>query len=53
MFVNNRQCVAVRVYPEREDSLGISFRAQGKGAMLKSLDAWQMENIYEAGDRNR
>ena len=47
VFVNGRQCVAVRVYPGREDSLGVSFRAQGRDAELKSLDAWQMENIYE------
>jgi beta-fructofuranosidase len=47
VFVNDRQCVAVRVYPDREDSLGVSFRAQGKTAVLKSLDAWQMANIYE------
>ncbi|MEA1950217.1 MAG: GH32 C-terminal domain-containing protein [Planctomycetota bacterium] len=48
VFVNGKQCVALRVYPEREDSLGISFRAQGKAATLKSIDAWQMENIFEA-----
>ncbi len=47
VFANGKQCVAVRVYPEREDSLGVSFRAQGKPAMIKSLDVWQMENIYE------
>jgi len=47
VFVNGRQCVAVRVYPGREDSLGISLRAQGRDATLKSLDAWQMKNIYE------
>ena len=46
VFVNDKQCVAVRVYPDREDSLGVSIRAQGKDAMLKSLDAWQMNNIY-------
>ena len=48
VFVNDKQCVAVRVYPEREDSLGVSFRAQGRDATLKSLDVWQMENIYES-----
>jgi beta-fructofuranosidase len=47
VFVNDKQCVALRVYPGREDSVGVSLRAQGREAQLKSLDAWQMENIYE------
>jgi beta-fructofuranosidase len=47
VFVNGKQCVAMRVYPGREDSVGVSLRAQGGDAELKSLDAWQMENIYE------
>jgi len=47
VFVNGRQCVALRVYPGRKDSLGVSLRAQGRDATLVSLDAWQMENIYE------
>ncbi len=46
VFVNGKQCVAVRVYPGREDSLGVSLRAQGQDAELKSLDAWRMESIY-------
>ncbi len=47
VFVNGKQCVAVRVYPGREDSLGVSLRAQGSGAKLKALDAWKMKGIYE------
>ena len=47
VFVNGRQCVAARVYPERRDSLGVSLRAQGKDAKLTSLNAWQMKSIYE------
>jgi beta-fructofuranosidase len=47
VFVNGKQCVAVRVYPGREDSIGVSLRSQGQDAALKSLDAWQMKNIYE------
>ncbi|NQT39380.1 MAG: glycoside hydrolase family 32 protein, partial [Planctomycetes bacterium] len=42
VFINGRQCVAVRVYPGREDSVGVSLRSQGQEAVLKSLDAWQM-----------
>ena len=46
VFVNGRQCVAMRVYPGRIDSLGVSLRSQGQDSQLKSLDAWQMRNIY-------
>ena len=46
VFANGKQCLAVRVYPGRKDSLGVSLRSQGRDAMLKSLDAWQMKNIY-------
>ena len=47
MFVNGKQCVAMRVYPGREDSVGVSLRSQGQDARVVSLDAWQMENIYD------
>ena len=47
VFVDGRQCASVRVYPGREDSTGVSLRAIGGHARLVSLDAWQMENIYE------
>jgi len=47
VFVNGRQCIAMRVYPGREDSVGVSLRSQGQDATLTSLDAWQMKNIYE------
>jgi beta-fructofuranosidase len=47
VFVNGKQCLGLRVYPDREDSVGVSLRAQGRDAVLNSLDAWQLENIYE------
>ncbi len=46
VFVNGKQCVGLRVYPGREDSIGVSLRSQGRDTELKSLDAWQMKNIY-------
>ena len=46
VFVNGKQCLALRVYPGREDSVGVSLRAQGRDAVLTSLDAWQMGTIY-------
>ena len=46
VFVNGRQCVAMRVYPGRPDSTGVSLSAQGRGAELLSLDLWEMKSIY-------
>jgi len=46
VFVNGKQCVAVRIYPGRKDSLGVSLRSQGRNAQLNSLNAWGMKNIY-------
>ena len=48
VFANGRQYLAMRVYPGRKDSLGVSLRAQGQDALLKRLDAWQMKAIWPA-----
>ena len=48
VFANGRQYAAVRVYPSRSDSVGVSLRSQGTETKVRSLDAWQMKNIYEA-----
>lgn len=50
VFVNNRQALAVRAYPELLESTGFSIRAQGKDAQLLSLDAWQMRSIYKESE---
>jgi len=52
VFVNGRQCLAARVYPERGDSIGVSLRAIGRDAELTSLDAWGMKDIYGFGRNN-
>ena len=49
VFVNGRQCVGVRVYPGREDSLGVSLLSHGRDAVLRSLEAWPMQAIYGGG----
>ena len=46
VFANGKKCVAMRVYPGREDSTGVSIRSAGRDVELVSLDMWQMENIY-------
>lgn len=47
VFVNERQCVAVRLYPGRRDSRGVSLMSRGQESELLSLDCWQMKSIYE------
>ncbi|MBX2874015.1 MAG: GH32 C-terminal domain-containing protein [Saprospiraceae bacterium] len=46
-IANGRQCVAVRVYPSLEKTTGVSVRSQGSAAKIITLDAWQMNSIYE------
>jgi len=47
VFVNGKQALAVRVYPSRNDSKGVSLRSQGQDSELKLLQAWQMKSIYD------
>ena len=46
VYANGRLYLAMRVYPGRKDSVGVSLRAQGQDAVLKRLDAWQMLSIW-------
>ncbi len=46
VFVNRKLYLAMRVYPSRKASVGVSVRAQGQDAVLKRLDAWQMQPIW-------
>ncbi len=45
VFVNGKQCIAARVYPSRQDAIGVSLRSQGQDSELKLLEAWQMRSI--------
>ena len=47
VFVNGRQCVAVRAYPDRRDSTGVSLTSRGQESVVLSLDCWQMRSIYD------
>ena len=46
VFVNGKQCLAARVYPSRNDAIGVSILSKGQDSQLKSVDAWQMKSIY-------
>jgi len=45
VFVNNRECASVRIYPENPDSIGFSIISKSKEAILKSLDIWDMKKL--------
>jgi beta-fructofuranosidase len=47
VFANGRAALTTRVYPTREDSLGVGLFACGGQARLVSLDAWQIESIWD------
>lgn len=47
VFANDRQCLTLRVYPQREDSAGVSVFARGSSARLASFDIWRMRSIWE------
>jgi len=46
VFVAGRQVAAVRVFPSRESSDGVSLTSVGSDSLLQSFDAWQMKSIY-------
>ena len=47
VFVNERQCLATRIYPSKKDSLGVSVLSQGAKSEIISLDAYDMDSIYD------
>ena len=47
VFANDRQCLATRLYPSKKDSLGVSVISRGSESEIISLDAYDMDNIYE------
>ena len=47
VFENRRKCLALRVDPSRNDSVGMTVQAQGKDATLSPLNAWRMNSVYQ------
>jgi beta-fructofuranosidase len=42
IFANDRQAIGRRVYPTRNDSLGVSLFVNGGSARFKTVRAWEM-----------
>ena len=48
VFVNGKQALLVRVYPENPSSTGFSITSRGNAATVRELKAWRMESIYKS-----
>ncbi|SFR49986.1 GH32 C-terminal domain-containing protein [Halogeometricum limi] len=53
LFANERRCLTSRVYPTRADADGVSLRAVGGGVELSSVDAWEIDAVFPAGESSR
>ena len=42
VFANDRQCITQRIYPSRQDSLGIRLFSEGGSIEVESFQAWEM-----------
>ncbi len=47
VFANYKLCMSSRVYPSRNDSLGMGVFVKGGSARIKALDIWEMQAIKE------
>jgi beta-fructofuranosidase len=47
VFVNGKQALLLRVYPEKPGSNGFSITSRGNDATCRTLDAWVLASIYE------
>ena len=45
-FANRQAYIPLRVYPAREDSLGVSVCAQKGGAKIIKATAWPMKSVW-------
>ena len=50
VFANGRLCLTSRVYPTRDDSVGVAAFAIGGRATLRRLDAWTMAAAPQVED---
>ncbi|MDX2279428.1 MAG: GH32 C-terminal domain-containing protein [Saprospiraceae bacterium] len=47
VFINQKQALSTRIYPEKPESIGLDLFAQGGTATIKSLDIWTMKNMAD------
>jgi len=49
IYANGRHCLTSRVYPTRDDAVGVSAVAEGGRASISSLSAWAMGEAMPTG----
>ncbi|WP_128903919.1 glycoside hydrolase family 32 protein [Halorubrum amylolyticum] len=49
IYANGRHCLTSRVYPTRDDAVGVSARAEGGRAAIASLSAWELGEAMPTG----
>ena len=47
VFVNGKQALLLRVYPEKPESKGFSITSRGSDAISRVVEAWELASIYE------
>lgn len=50
VFANGRKCLTCRVYPTREDSVGMGLYTIGGRAEIDTLDVWELTGAYRKQD---
>ena len=53
VIADEKPFMAARVMPERADSVGVSLRACGQDAVLKSLKAWHVKPIRPKSEKSK
>ncbi len=49
IYANDRHCLTSRVYPTRDDAVGLSVVAEGGSASISSLSAWELGEAMPTG----
>jgi len=52
-FANGQACLTTRIYPARDDSVGLRLFASGGPASVRSLDVWELAPIWPEATRTR
>jgi beta-fructofuranosidase len=42
VYANGCACLTARIYPSREDSRGVALAVQGGGAVVRTIDIWEL-----------
>ncbi|MES3161716.1 MAG: glycoside hydrolase family 32 protein [Halorubrum sp.] len=46
LYANDRHCLTTRVYPTRQDAVGVSLRSEDGRATVSALSAWELGDAF-------